>query len=135
MQGKCTCGEADCWDADDYSWLSSNSGWRGTIHGCHTSIFFIHGKKIREQRHIPAGHWDIERATELLREWSRGLPNQILIWSHDTGDGDSDLWIDGIREPTAEDWQRLEECRAWQDQDDRRTYERLRRRFEAGRAD
>ncbi len=108
---KCVCGAEDCWDINDYSWLSSRSGWCGDINGCHSSIFFIHGKKIREQRHIPCGSFPISVLHKLLDKWADGLPNAQLVWSEDTGDGESGLWIEGVREPNNDDKERLAELR------------------------
>ena len=125
----CSCGEDDCWDADDSSWLSSNSGWHGDINGCPSSVFFIHGKRIREQRHIPVGDWPVADMVELVRRWSEGLPGARLVMSHDTGGGEPGFWIEGVREPNAADMKRLEECRARQEEDDRITYARLKRKY------
>jgi hypothetical protein len=107
----CHCGAPDCWDKNDYSWLSSNSGWHGDINGCQSSVFFIHGKKIREQRHIPTGYFPVDEIPALFAKWSQGLPGARLTYSHDTGGGDWGLWIEGERDPNGEDWARLEAAR------------------------
>lgn len=127
--GKCPCGALECWDVDDYSWVSSRSGWHGELHGCQTSVFFIHGKKIREQRHTPEGRWGLDEMLQLLIEWSRGLPDPVFIWDRDTGSGDAGFWIEGVREPNDEDIARLQECRDRRDAEDRRTLERIQRRL------
>lgn len=123
------CGDPNCWDAGDYSWLASNSGWHGELHGCQTSIFFIHGRKIREQRHVPSGDWPLSQLPELLARWSTGLPNPRLAWYADTGDGDVGLWIEGEREPNEADNARLQEYRERQEREDRRVFERLKAKF------
>ncbi len=125
----CKCGEKDCWDEDDYSWLASKSGWHGTLHGCRTSVFFIHGKRIREQRHIPTGYYDVASLPALLAKWSEGLPNARLSWCQDTGDGDASLWIEGVRDPDSDDVRRLEECRERQRRDDTRSWYALVKRY------
>ncbi len=107
----CICGAEDCWDRNDYSWLSSRSGWHGDVNGCPSSVFFIHGKKIREQRHIPYGEYPVASFPALLEHWAAGLPNARFFWCEDTGDGDSGLWIEGEREPNAADQDRLEQAR------------------------
>ena len=111
MGKKCFCGE-DCWDANDHSWLSSNSGWHGDINGCQSSVFFIHGKKIREQRQIPYGSFSVAELPGLFSRWSDGLPNARVEFHEDTGGGDMGIWIEGVREPNDEDLGRLEEARA-----------------------
>ena len=128
-QKNCTCGMPDCWPANDFSWLSSNSGWHGNINGCHSSVFFIHGKKIREQRDVPEGTYDINALLNLLVRWSQGLPNPRLVHTHDTGDGDWGLWIEGEREPNDEDWKRLEQARHSARQKAERDLADIRRRF------
>lgn len=126
----CHCGAENCWDEGDYSWLSSNSGWGGEINGCDSLVFFIHGRKIREQRHLPEGDWPVSEMAELVKRWSEGLPNGRLVIMEDTGDGEPGFWIEGEREPNTEDWKRLDECRARQDEKDRREYERLQEKFQ-----
>ena len=123
----CTCGVADCWEADDYSWL--NAGWHGEINGCEASVFWIHGRKIREQRHIPEGSWPVADMVELVGRWSEGLPGARLQVCSDTGGGDAGFWIEGERDPNAEDTKRLEECRERQDKQDRRDYDRLKEKY------
>ena len=107
---KCWCGE-DCWDSNDYSWLASNSGWFGDINGCESSVFFIHGKGIREQRRIPYGNYSLTELLALLPKWMDGLPNARLRWLFDTGDGECGLWIEGERKPNQDDVKRLEDVR------------------------
>ena len=126
-QRNCICGESDCWGMDDNAWL--DAGWGGVINGCSSSVFFIHGKRIREQRHIPEGNWPITEMLELVNHWAEGLPGSRLVMCADTGAGDPGFWIEGERDPNAEDLKRLEECRARRDRDDRRDYERLQRKF------
>ena len=126
----CWCGAEDCWDKSDSSWLSSNSGWYGDINGCRSSVFFIHSKRIREQRHIPEGNWPVDQMLELVGRWSEGLPGARLVMSHDTGGGESGFWIEGEREPNAADMKRLGECRERQEGRDRDEYERLQHKYE-----
>lgn len=127
MNNRCMCGlnNQDCWPSDDFAWLDSQSGWRGTFYGCQTSVFFIHGRKIREQRHVPAGRYDIAILPERFAEWARGLPNARLVWSRDTGDGDAGLWIEGERDADEDDLVRLREARERIERNDRREFERL----------
>src|SRR3990167_11131360 len=110
--GQCHCGADECWDKHDTAWLSSESGWHGEIDGCSVSVFFIHGKKIREQRHIPKQWGSVEDFIAKITRWSAGLTNPQFVYSLDTGDGDYGLWIEGIREPRPEDFVRLQEARA-----------------------
>lgn len=129
-EGTCHCGAPECWDEGDYSWLGSRSGWHGKLHGTDASVFFIHGKKIREQRHIPETHgMPVEEFARKLREWSSGLPEPIVMWTRDSGGGDADLWIEGVREPNDADRHRLEEVKQREDAENRRQYERLRKSF------
>ena len=121
----CICGRSDCWDKGDYSWLASNSGWYGNINGCPSSVFFIHGKKIREQRHLPFGNWPISEMPALIALWAKGLPNGRLVICEDTGDGEQGFWIEGEREPNDTDNARLQECRERQDKRDQQEYKRL----------
>lgn len=110
---KCrTCGAADCWDESDTAWLSTESGWFGDIDGCPTSIFFIHGKQIREQRHVPEHRGSVQEFIGKIQRWSVGLDNPRFIYTHDTGGGDCGLWIEGTREPRVDDMKRLHEARA-----------------------
>lgn len=128
---KCTCGASDCWDEGDYSWLASNSGWHGRLHGTEASVFFVHGKKIREQRRIPQAYgMPVEEFARNLLAWSAGLPEAKVMWMRDTGDGEADLWIEGVREPNADDWQRLREVKEREDANNRRELERLKRMYE-----
>ncbi len=69
-----------------------------------------------------------------LSEWSAGLPEPTVVWSHDTGDGDSGLWIEGVREPNAADLKRLEDCRRQQLQNDRRELGYLQERIAVNQA-
>jgi hypothetical protein len=101
------------------------------LHGCHAFVFFIHGRKIREQRQVPQGRWTIAQLHERLEQWSAELPNARLVWTQDTGDGDSGLWIEGEREPNEADWQRLREARAHQRRRDEEELARIQRRLDA----
>ena len=111
-RGKCICGKDDCWEPGDNAWLSSQSGWHGELHGTRASVFFIHGRMIREQRHIPYGSFAVSDLPRLIKQWSSGLPGARLEWMADTGGGDPGLWIEGMRQPEPADWARLEEARA-----------------------
>ena len=62
--------------------------------------------------------------------WANGLPDARLIWTSDTGGGDAGLWIEGVREPTAIDWKRLDEARGRQDAEDRQAFAKLKARYE-----
>ena len=128
-ESNCFCGSQDCWDKDDYSWLASNSGWYGDINGCSSSVFFIHGKKIREQRHLPTGNWPISKIIELVAKWSEGLPNGRLVICEDTGDGDPGLWIEGERDPNDADLVRLQECRDRKKKEDLQELKRLTEKY------
>lgn len=127
----CLCGEPDCWSDGDTTWLDERSSWRGTSHGCHASIYWVHGKKIAEERHIPAFSLPIADVALRLGEWCAGLQNPVLIWTHDAGGGDASLWIRDVRDPVASDWQRLREARARQLIEDRRHVAFLLKRIEA----
>ena len=125
----CHCGEAECWDAGDYSWLSDRSGWHGDINGCDSSVFFIHGKRIREQRHIPEGQWPIAAIGAQFEVWAKGLPGARLVYMGDTGGGDPGWWIEGEREPNDDDLVRLQEARNKAEQEERRQLGRLLEKF------
>jgi hypothetical protein len=112
MNETCFCGDLNCWPKNDHSWLSSNSGWHGDINGCQSNVFFIHGRKIREQRHIPYGSFAVADLPALFAKWSEGLPDARLLFMDDIGGGDPGIWIEGVREPTDADNSRLEEARA-----------------------
>jgi hypothetical protein len=129
QQKICSCGDPNCWTAGDYSWLYSQSGWFGVLHGCRTSIFFIHGRHIREQRTIPDGDYSLNDLPRLLEQWSTGLPNARLCWCRDTGDGDASLWIEGERQPEPADLERLEEARQRERTKDERELERLKEKL------
>lgn len=124
----CFCGDPGCWDQADRSWVSCS--WHGIQHGCESSVFFIHGRKIREQRTIPPGELSVSEFATLLVEWSKGLPNPRVVVCFDSdGDGQKGFWIEGEREPNEEDAARLEQCRAMQEKNDRRELERLKRKY------
>ena len=126
-QQTCTCGEPDCWAADDYSWLKA--GWGGEISGCDAAVFFIHGKKIREQRHFPEGEWPIDTIGAQFAAWAQGLPGARLVYHSDTGDGEPGWWIEGEREPNDEDLKRLREVQDRTEGKERRELERLRGKY------
>jgi hypothetical protein len=130
----CHCGAPECWSEDDTAWLASESGWHGDINGCQSSVFFIHGKKIREQRHVPEGSHRIAEMPALLERWSAGLPNASFVWLHDTGGGDAGLWIEGVRDPNEADIARLMQCRKRQLDNDRRELRWLQKRIEANQS-
>lgn len=124
----CLCGDPNCWDGDDHSWLSSRSGWNGNINGTQASIFFIHGRMIREQRHVPYGEWKIADIQSIFDRYSVGMPNPRLVWSQGSEDSDPSLWIEGEREPNADDLKRLQECRDREARDDERELAAIQRR-------
>lgn len=126
---KCFCGAPECWDAEDHAWLSSASGWRGDINGCNTSVFFIHGKQVREQRHVPNGSYQVAELPQLFEKWAEGLPDARLVWLEDAGNGDAGLWIEGVREPVEADWQRYEEASARERDRAIRALRDIRRKF------
>ena len=96
------------WPDGEYSWLSSRSGLtREERDGGYTSIFFIHGGRIREQAHIPRGRHGIDSFVALVKRRTEGLEDAYVVWSRDTGDGDADLWVEGTRLPTEDDMRRL----------------------------
>lgn len=111
------------WDANDYSWLASESG----LHVDGVSIFFIHGGRVRHQAHIPSGTYGIEEFCALVRERAKGLDDPIVCWS-DTGDGDLDLWVEGTRLPNKDDLERLESARSHEIYRDRLDAQHLKRR-------
>lgn len=128
---KCMCGSLDCWAEGDYAWLHEDAMWRGQLHGFNAIVHFIHGKKVAEERHLPAGQWTIDEFVAKLREGSTGLPNAKVYVSHGSDeDGGSDFYIRGHRDPSPDDWKRLEEVRARQQRDDEREFERLRKKLE-----
>lgn len=126
---KCHCGEPDCWDDGDYTWLDSQSGWRGTVAGCGASVYFVHGKKIAEERHLPEFSGPLDAFIEKLREWSSGLSNPWINWSHDTGGGDAGFWLRDVRDPQEQDWTRLAEVRQRKEAGERIELERLSKKY------
>lgn len=102
------------WEPSDYTWLSSHSG----IYKDGTSIFFIHGGRIRHQAHIPHGRYDVEEFCQLLRDRAADLDESYVVWSGDTGDESADFWIEGTRAPNTEDFLRLQSARDRQKRDD-----------------
>ena len=125
----CHCGAPECWPENDYSWLSA--AWRGVINDCEASVFFIHGKMIREQRNLPTGTYNLASLSRLLAFWGAGLPEPHLCYSHDTGAGDWGLWIEGVRKPNDEDWARLEAVRQRDREEATRELARIHSRFPA----
>lgn len=100
------------WAPHDYAWLDAGVSVDGT------SIFFIHGGRIRHQAHIPYGHYTVDDFTKLLRNRAKGLDDARVIWSADTGGGDSGFWVEGTRAPEVADLGRLtaaREQRLWND--------------------
>lgn len=112
------------WDKNDYSWLSSHSG----LHENDTSIFFIHGGRIRHQAHLPHGYHPLEEFIAMLRERAVGLDEPMVFWLEDTGGGDCGLWVDGTRPPNDSDLARLQAARKRQRQDDERALRDIQRR-------
>ena len=95
------------WDRGDHAWLSSESG----IYKDGTSIFFIHGGRIRHQAHIPYGLYAVEEFCSMIRERAAGLDDPKVCWSEDTGGGDQGFWVEGTRLPNDEDLARLQVAR------------------------
>lgn len=129
-QTKCSCGSADCWPNDDYTWLDDAAGWRGQVNGCEAVVYFVHGKQIAEERHLPEVDCAIEEFVGKLAHWTEGLFAPVLCWSRDTGGGDAGLWLRDVREPTPEDWRRLEVVRERKAQQERCEFARLQRKYE-----
>jgi hypothetical protein len=99
------------WEEDDYAWLSSRSG----IHKDGTSIFFIHGGRIRHQAHIPHGNYSVDEFCQMVRERAEALD-------------DADLWVEGTRPPNEDDLLRLQAARDRQRRHDDLEARELRRR-------
>ena len=112
------------WEQDDFSWLSSRSG----IHLDGTSIFFIHGGRIRHQADLPTGHHPLEGFIALLRARAEGLDDPQVVWVNDTGDGDNGLWVEGTRAPVEADVVRLQAARDRQRRHDEIAYAELKKR-------
>jgi hypothetical protein len=109
------------WPEDDFSWLSSRSGLsRKESDGGYTSVFFIHGGRIREQAHIPHGNFAPDKFLELITKRVAGLDKASVNWSSDTGGGDCGFWVEGTRLPTEDDLHRLMSAREQQLKDDAR---------------
>lgn len=117
------------WPQDEYAWLSSESGlWREDADGSGTSIFFIHGGRIREQAYLPYGSHDPDKFCELIKQRTKGLDSPTVNWLSDTGGGDPGLWVEGTRLPNEDDMRRL--LAAWEKQkrDDERALRAIRAR-------
>jgi hypothetical protein len=107
------------WPEDDFSWLTSKSGLtRNEPDGGVTSIFFIHGGRIREQAHIPEGRHGLDTFIEALRSRATGLDDPCIVISY-SEDGTS-LWLEGTRMPREDDIHRLEAARERQRKEDDR---------------
>ena len=117
------------WDKNDYDWLDDSANWHGDINGCYASVFYIHGKMIREQRHIPYGSFPIAKLPNLIMYWAEGLANARLEHHEDTGDGDSGWWIEGERPPNEKDAARLEQARQQLRQKARRDLQWIHQRY------
>ena len=111
------------WDEEDNAWLEAGVG-DGT-----TSIFFIHGGRIRHQAHIPEGHYTVEQFTELVHGYAEGLDNPHIVWLTDTGGGDCGLWVEGTRAPNVADLERLQKARERIARSDRLTLKSLRKKY------
>lgn len=112
------------WDDNDFSWLSSRSG----IHKDGTSIFFIHGGRIRHQARVPYGNYSVEEFCRLLQQRAEGLDDPIVRWMADTGGGDPGFWVEGTRAPNEEDLERLQHARDLQRRRDEIDARQLRKR-------
>lgn len=91
------------WDRDDNAWLSSNSG----IYDGETSIFFIHGGRIRHQAHLPQGWHPVDEFCQMVHDRAEGLDDPRVVHLSDTGGGDAGLWVEGTRPPNDDDLARL----------------------------
>ncbi len=109
------------WSEGDYSWLSSEM---------HTPDggFFIHGGRVRHQKHVPYGWHEIEDFVVLLRSLAKGLENPQLVWLDDTGGGESGLWVEGTRPPNQADVEALGAVQKRKEAKDRRTFESIAKR-------
>lgn len=112
------------WPEGDYSWLASQSG----LHVDGTSIFFIHGGRIRHQTHVPEGSYTLAEFTSLLAERMDGLDGPRVCWHLDTGNGEASLWVEGTRAPGPDDLNRLQAVRDQQTRDDRSALKGIQRR-------
>lgn len=112
------------WEPGDYAWLSSASG----LYLDGTSIFFIHGGRIRHQAHIPYGSYTVDEFAALLRDRAAGLDAPTVQWCEDTGGGNCGLWVEGTRPPNESDLARLHAARERQAREDEHTARSLRQR-------
>ena len=91
------------WDIEGWDWANNDPTWLAS----HTSLanggFFIHGGKVRHQKHIPNGSYGVAEFISILRDMAEGLENPTVRWSSDTGAGDIGLWLEGERAPTKDD--------------------------------
>ena len=99
------------WEPGDHSWLSSRSGTHRTSpDGGHTSVFFIHGGRIREQAHLPVGEFTLSRFQAMLEVRALELDEpRVRVVAEE--DGSVGLWVEGTRPPNAEDLERLRVAR------------------------
>jgi hypothetical protein len=114
------------WGDGDYAWLNSESGLYDPE--TQTSVFFIHGGRIRHQSHIPHGLYTLAEFQALWKQRAGRLDDPRLVWSEDTGDGDAGLWIEGTRAPDESDLARLQAARARALHADRIGYMSIRKR-------
>ena len=112
------------WRPGDYAWLSSESG----IYENGTSIFFIHGGRVRHQAHMPHGTYTREELLAWFDQAAEGLDQPYLYWCDDTGGGYPGLWLEGTRPPKAEDITRLQAARERQERNDERTLQDIMQR-------
>jgi hypothetical protein len=118
------------WDIPGWDWEPGDNAWlRSGVYENGTSIFFIHGGKIRHQAHLPYGDYKPDEFASLIAERAKGLEDPIVRWEEDTGGGDPGLWVEGVRPPNKEDLARLQSARDRQRRRDRLEIARLRRQY------
>lgn len=116
------------WDVPGWDWADGDYAWLDAgVRVDDTSIFFIHGGRIRHQAHVPFGTYSLEQFTALLYERAEGLDNPHVTWSSDTGDGDYGFWVEGTRPPHEDDLARLQKARERREHQDRVQYMTLRK--------
>lgn len=118
------------WPDGDHAWLSSQSGiHRVEPDGSLVAIFFIHGGRIRHQAHLPFRRYTLAEFLDKVRALADGLDDPHVIWSNDSGDGDTSLWIEGTRLPNESDVARLNAAKEAQDQMDRINLQQIKKRL------
>jgi len=113
------------WDIDGWDWADHDYSWLSTHTMLPNSSFFIHGGYIRHQHHLPWGDYSIESFCDLIKRLGEGLEQATVSLCEDTGGGDPGFWVEGIRPPTIDDVEALEQTRKRRDRDDKVTYDAI----------